>query len=273
MSSKKVSYVSLLKEAIQEFDTSKNVDVKGPMLDPILSYDGNGELPTSKDAGSILERYYYNEENDSGISVSEIDKTHPNDIDEAPGKQDSDVKKIKDQIEDEVTEAELSGQANSMAQDAGSNDVPDVDMPDEDELDDLKEETEASTLENEIITKLIEEMEEEITEDEELIEGEFEGEGTEAAGKPKDKASDKVPDRKDDVDVNEMVDNMIEAEEEDLDVDKELEVDDTEEEDVNEVAPPLDAGPANPGTKNKEEEEDEEKELEEAFKIFKEEIE
>ena len=253
MSSKKVSYISLLKEAIQEFDTSKNVDVKGPMLDSILTYDGNGELPTSKDAGSILERYYFNEENDGGISVSEIDKTHPNDIDEAPGKQDSDVKKIKNQIEDEVTEAELSGQ-----------DIESDDDSDTDDLDDLKEDNEASVLENEIITKLIEEMEEEITE-EELIENEFEGEGTEAAGKPKDKASKKVPDRKDDVDVNEMVDNMIEAEEENLDVDKELDVDEEGEEEIKED------GPAIPGIKNKEEEE--EKELEEAFQIFKEEIE
>ena len=38
----KKSYMSLLKEAIAEFDTSDNVEVKGPMLDPILSWDGNG---------------------------------------------------------------------------------------------------------------------------------------------------------------------------------------------------------------------------------------
>jgi len=54
--SKKVSYTQLLKEAIQGTDTSDTVDVKGPMLDPILSYKGGGELPTNKDAASILER-------------------------------------------------------------------------------------------------------------------------------------------------------------------------------------------------------------------------
>ena len=56
---KRVSYQKLLKEAIAEYDTTKTVDVKGPMLDPILSYAGGGELPTHKDAASILERYYF----------------------------------------------------------------------------------------------------------------------------------------------------------------------------------------------------------------------
>ncbi|MCK5614847.1 hypothetical protein KAR91_73980, partial [Candidatus Pacearchaeota archaeon] len=73
MGAKKVSYMNLLKEAISEFDTSKSVDIKGPMLDPILSYNGGGELPTHKDAASILERYYFQENADAGVSVSEDD--------------------------------------------------------------------------------------------------------------------------------------------------------------------------------------------------------
>jgi hypothetical protein len=71
--SKKVSYQDLLKQAIAEFDTSKTVDVKGPMLDPILSWDGGGELPIYKDAASILERYYFNEKTDKGVEVSEME--------------------------------------------------------------------------------------------------------------------------------------------------------------------------------------------------------
>jgi hypothetical protein len=47
MAKKKVSYQNLLKEAISEFDTSKTVDVKGPMLDPILKWDGDGLLKWS----------------------------------------------------------------------------------------------------------------------------------------------------------------------------------------------------------------------------------
>jgi len=64
---KKKSYVQLLKEAIAEFDTSDSVQVKGPMLDPILSWRGDGELPTNKDAASILERYYFNENEDKPL--------------------------------------------------------------------------------------------------------------------------------------------------------------------------------------------------------------
>lgn len=68
---KRVSYQKLLKEAISEYDTTKTVDVKGPMLDPILSYAGGGELPTHKDAASILERYYFKEEEDGGVEIND----------------------------------------------------------------------------------------------------------------------------------------------------------------------------------------------------------
>ena len=67
--SKKVSYKNLLKQAISEYDTSKTVQVKGPMLDPILSWDGDGELPVYKDAASILERYYFNENAEEPVMV------------------------------------------------------------------------------------------------------------------------------------------------------------------------------------------------------------
>lgn len=71
MATKKVSYKNLLKEAISEFDTSKTVEVKGPMLDPVLSWDGGGEIPTHKDAASILERYYFNEDQDESVEIEE----------------------------------------------------------------------------------------------------------------------------------------------------------------------------------------------------------
>ena len=81
--------MSLLKEAIAEFDTSDNLEVKGPMLDPILSWDGGGELPVFKDAASILERYYFNENNDSGVKVmdegSELEAAYQNDKGSASG--------------------------------------------------------------------------------------------------------------------------------------------------------------------------------------------
>ena len=72
MATKKVSYKNLLKQAISEFDTSKTVEVKGPMLDPILSWDGDGELPVYKDAASILERYYFNEDDDAQVEIDDL---------------------------------------------------------------------------------------------------------------------------------------------------------------------------------------------------------
>jgi hypothetical protein len=71
---KKVSYKNLLKQAISEYDTSKTVQVKGPMLDPILSWDGDGEIPIYKDAASILERYYFNENAEDPIMVPDFEE-------------------------------------------------------------------------------------------------------------------------------------------------------------------------------------------------------
>ena len=73
--SRKVSYKNLLKQAISEYDTSKTVQVKGPMLDPILAWDVDGEIPIYKDAASILERYYFNEDQEDPIMVTDVDDT------------------------------------------------------------------------------------------------------------------------------------------------------------------------------------------------------
>jgi len=95
----KKNYKELLKESIlKEFDASKIVDVKGPMLDAILSYSGAGELPTHKDASSILERYYYGEKLDKGVEIHESEKVE-NEISEVP--KDS-IEATKNDIEDEV---------------------------------------------------------------------------------------------------------------------------------------------------------------------------
>jgi hypothetical protein len=73
MYTKKVSYKQALKQAISEWDTSKTVDVKGPMLDAIISYRGDGELPVYKDAASILERYYFNEQEDKPLEYDPME--------------------------------------------------------------------------------------------------------------------------------------------------------------------------------------------------------
>jgi hypothetical protein len=78
MANKKVSYKNLLKQAISEYDTSKTVQVKGPMLDPILSWDGDGEIPIYKDAASILERYYFNENAEDPVMVTDLEEMEYN---------------------------------------------------------------------------------------------------------------------------------------------------------------------------------------------------
>lgn len=105
-SRQKDSYLNLLKEAVSnvnglqllnEWDTTKTIDVKGPMLEPILGYEsGDGELVTHQDAASILERYYSMENSESAISLVEHED---NEISEVP---DESIDKTKDSIEDEV---------------------------------------------------------------------------------------------------------------------------------------------------------------------------
>jgi len=262
MSGKKVSYKSLLKEAIQEFDTSGHVDVKGPMLDPILGYDGGGELPTHKDAASVLERYYFNQEQDKGVTVDEhVDNV----MDEEPGakdgtSKDSDVVSQKKDIEKAVTE-----------QDDNDTDEPEEEVVEAEEMkaDEPEEEdvSEAEQVENAVIEKLIGEMEAEVGNDPEKEEEDLEenrvpgdrGVGGEEAMGTSD-SEKQVPDRKDATNEAEEVDTPEEAEE---DIDAKVK---------SEGAGPdagVGGGPLSKGKKGGEDEED----IEEAFRLFREEIE
>lgn len=110
----KKNYKELLKESVlKEFDTSKITDVKGPMLDAILSYNGAGELTTHQDASSILERYYYGEKLDLGVETHGEEKVE-NEIAEVPK---DNIEATKSDIEDElggdetVDKRELGGDA------------------------------------------------------------------------------------------------------------------------------------------------------------------
>ncbi len=244
MSTKKVSYMNLLKEAIQGVDPGvvNTVDVKGPMLDPILKYSGEGELQTHKDASSILERYYFGEDEDKGISVVEGDDPIDNTINEVP---DKNLAKTKKDIEKEITEQD--------------------EKKEEDEKDkDEKEVNESEELENTIIEKLIEEMEEkDEDEDEKTIEENRvngdRGAGTKAAGTEDGEPEKIIKGRKDKTNEGKKIAAEQEEEEPDLDVDKELGDDEIEE-----AMTPLKIGA---------DVEDQGDEIEEAFKIFKEAIE
>ena len=175
MSKKRVSYQNLLKEAISEFDTSKTVDVKGPMLDPILKWDGQGELPIYKDAASILERYYFDEASDKGVEVAEMEYNEDGTEAKTDAMKDAEGTGT-DQAgtSDKATiPADKKEIAKDLAKESEMNnkDVPPkkkyVDEKDEVDVDkDEKEEDEKPSdltedLENAVIEKLIAEMEDE----------------------------------------------------------------------------------------------------------------
>jgi len=105
MATKKVAYTQLLKEAlsdnVQEFDTTKTIDTTGPMTKQILSYKGDGELKTTSDAASILERYYFK---DTDAGVEQIDEGHlGNELDTVPS---DNINKTKKDMEKDIVEAE-----------------------------------------------------------------------------------------------------------------------------------------------------------------------
>ena len=122
---KKVTYANLLKEALSDFtEIPKSVDTAGPFLDPIMSYRGDGELPTHKDAASILERYYFQEEQDSGVSIA---------IDEEESVVNKDivtVGKDKAALPDEPEDVEDS---KDDIEDAMAMEQEEIDMKDEEE--------------------------------------------------------------------------------------------------------------------------------------------
>ena len=186
MSKKRVSYQNLLKTAIAEFDTSKTVDVKGPMLDPILKWDGQGELPIYKDAASILERYYFNEGSDKGVEVAEMEynedgaeaKTDAEKDAEGTGTQQAGTAAAGNMAgRKKEAEKEIAKEGEELEEkEFNDKDVPKpkkyVDEQDEEMADDAAEEEMeegadlSEDLENAVIEKLIAEMEEEDDDDE-----------------------------------------------------------------------------------------------------------
>lgn len=150
----KRSYKQLLKESIvKEFDTSKNVDVQGPMLSNILSYKGDGELPTHQDAASILERYYFGEEEDKGINVLEAPQ---NEIPEVPV---DNIDSAKTDIEDEVEPKKTVGDSSAVLVKAGPEDIEEAIV--EEDLESTVLERLISDLEEQEDNKIEDEPEEE----------------------------------------------------------------------------------------------------------------
>jgi len=204
MSTTKKSYMSLLKEAIAEFDTSDNLEVKGPMLDPILSWDGQGELPIYKDAASILERYYFNENNDKGINVvdegSELEAAYQNDKGDASGEAMKNAKGTGTEQAGTSDSNTILGSKDEKEKDIAKEGLQreqEEDEEDDDDAEDLEEkahgknavkakkytaETEELDMENAIIEKLISEMEDEDSDEDEKEDEKEVEEGTKIMG-------------------------------------------------------------------------------------------
>jgi len=188
----KKSYMSLLKEAIAEFDTSDNLEVKGPMLDPILSWQGDGELPVYKDAASILERYYFNEDSDKGVNTldegSELQDSYKNDKGSASGEAMKNAKGTGTEQAGTSDSSTVLGSKDEKSKDIAKEDVQleqddDDDEGEEEEMEEMEmsdkdvpkkkeytDESEDLDMENAIIEKLIEEMEDDGEGEEEEME-------------------------------------------------------------------------------------------------------
>lgn len=212
---KKVSYPSVLKEAIAsamvEFDTSKTVDVTGPMVDPILKWDGQGELPVTKDAASILERYYFEESSDKGIEIQETELNQNGTEKKTASEKDatgagtqqagtdksSNMSKRKKDIEKEIEEAVK--EAEKEVDDDDDKEVVDEPPVEDDSI--------TEDLENTVIEKLIAEMDEADEEKEEEKDEDAEEEDLDIDEKIKE-SKDEKEDEEDDAD-EEAVEEMF----------------------------------------------------------------
>lgn len=200
MSKKKVSYTDLLKEAVSsygnaEYDTSKTVDAKGPFVDGILSYKGDGELTTYKDASSILERYYF--DNDEGIEpLHEVHDPEP-----AGASDGENIDKEKKDIEQKVTEQE--------------EDKEDEEEEEEEEKEGQQESEDLTETEKSIVEKLVEEMEEEDSDEDKEETSEAVKQNEPAGAGDNEKFIPEAEDKDEESEEGE--------DEEELDVDKELE--------------------------------------------------
>lgn len=173
--SKKVSYHNMLKQALNEWDTSKTVDVKGPMLDGILSYDGEDHLKTHKDAASILERYYFNEQADKGVELNDDGSNLDSDsmehgegegTEQAGTSDETSIDGIHDEIEKEIAEE----MASILEQDEEAAATPSKEEKEEKEEGEKEPASESEKIVSEVFSFLAEQDDENTGGDEEVEE-------------------------------------------------------------------------------------------------------
>lgn len=215
--SKNKTYFQMLKEAVSgSVSTGQSLNenrydgdyYKGPMIDPILSYDGSGGIETKKDAASILERFYFEEDEDMGIDTG------------ADLKKDDEKEDKKDE---EKLEEALDLEGGDLTTAAGDDEQLDDTLipaptlsPDKKKADEEKGVEQGNsqiTTESLVIEKLIREMEEALE-----LEG---GDETEPAGEPEKQgrvskvlgeSEDEDEDKEDEDDAKEDLDEGNDAE-------------------------------------------------------------
>jgi hypothetical protein len=165
------------------------------MLDPILSYAGGGELPTHKDAASILERYYFREEADGGVEINDkgedgkgMEHAEGTGTEQA-GTDDKGIAGAKKDAEKEIAKEskKLKGKAIREEEEKKEEEKKEEKEPKDEEKKD-----EEVAMENAIIEKLIAEMEEEDKKEPDGDEdgGEAKGDHAEPDGDEKEKVSE-----------------------------------------------------------------------------------
>lgn len=111
---RKVAYVDLLKEALSEYDT-KQFTYKGPLTEPIISYDGDGEMETNQNISDLLDKYYLKEKDDARDYVDllseDTEEQEPDRNEIVDGEEPDDIDDTLGDFEDEVLGDGAEGEA------------------------------------------------------------------------------------------------------------------------------------------------------------------
>jgi len=103
---KNKDYLEMLKEAVANNDTYDDVQPTGKyereMLDPILSYKGDGKLETNRELGNIIEQFYFGEDEDVADVEEETETPEEEEETETPEEEEAE---LPEEEEEEVEES------------------------------------------------------------------------------------------------------------------------------------------------------------------------
>jgi len=150
-----MKYIDVLKESIQEADVTKTADVLGPMVEPILGYDGDGDLKTHKNASEILKKYYFENDSDGLVTIDDAETTTKGEKDQ------SDIDKVKKNVEDIInSDDETDSPTDKTLKEMVSNleDILDETLTESEVQDDVLKNIENHLLEDENVISALESL-------------------------------------------------------------------------------------------------------------------